>query len=147
MGLNRAFDISVSGITAAKIKEEIIASNRANIDTTRSITGGPYRRKMVVIGEKQLSFSDILANENEKIYGNKFSGGVDVVDIVDDTSPFQKVFKPGHPDADENGYFRLPNVSMSEEMIDLVYTSRVYQANITAFNATKKMAQDTLQLP
>ena len=147
MGLNRAFDISVSGITAAKIKEEIIASNLANIDTTRSITGGPYRRKMVVIGEKQLSFSDILANENEKIYGNKFSGGVDVVDIVDDTSPFQKVFKPGHPDADENGYVRLPNVSMSEEMIDLVYTSRVYQANITAFNATKKMAQDTLQLP
>lgn len=147
MGLNRAFDISVDGITAAKIKEEIIASNLANIDTTRSITGGPYRRKMVVLGEKELSFSDILEREKQKIYGRRFSGGVEVVDIIDDPSPFQQVYKPGHPDADENGYVMLPNVSMAEEMVDLVYTSRVYQANITAFNATKKMAQDTLQLP
>ena len=74
-------------------------------------------------------------------------GGVEVVAIVDDTTPFQKVYNPGHPDADENGFVSLPNVSMSKEMVDLVYISKLYEANITTFNIAKKMAQDTLQIP
>ncbi|MBU0686349.1 MAG: flagellar basal body rod protein FlgC [Candidatus Margulisbacteria bacterium] len=147
MGLNQAFDISISGIEAARMKQEIIASNLANIDTTRTLEGGPYRRRMAVVNEKQIDFNQILAAEQRKLYGSKFPGGVEVSDIVEDTSPFQKVYKPGHPDADASGYVMLPNISMSEEMVDLVYVSRLYEANITAYNATKKMAQDTLQLP
>ena len=147
MGLNQAFDISVSGIEAARMKQEIIASNLANIDTTRTLEGGPYRRRIAVVAEKQIEFNKVLAAEQRKLYGSKFPGGVEVSDIVEDTSPFQKVYKPGHPDADAQGYVLLPNISMSEEMVDLVYVSRLYEANITAYNATKKMAQDTLQLP
>jgi flagellar basal-body rod protein FlgC len=146
MGLNQAFDISVSGIKATSLQQEIIASNIANIDSTRTISGEPYRRKMVILGEKPLAFGAVLEKEKKKL-ASKFSGGVEVVDVMDDTSPFPKVYKPGHPDADPYGYVELPNVSLSKEMVDLVYNSRLHQANITAYNSTKEMAQSTLQLP
>jgi flagellar basal-body rod protein FlgC len=147
MGLNQAFNISVSGIEAARLKQEIIASNLANVDTTRTVDGGPYRRRTVVLGEEPLSFNAILEDETRKLYSKQKSGGVKVVDLVEDLTPFLRVYDPGHPDAGADGYVNMPNVSMSEEMIDMVFTSKMYQANITAFNATKKMAQDTLQLP
>jgi flagellar basal-body rod protein FlgC len=66
--------------------------------------------------------------------------------IADDDTPFPRIYKPGHPDADTQGFVTLPNVNLADEMVDLTYTSRLYEANITAFNATKKMLQDTLQL-
>lgn len=144
MGLNSAMDISVSGIEAQRLTMELIASNLANINTTRTVYGGPYRRRIAVMGEKPLSFADELTRAEMKMFGK--GGGVEVVDVVEDVSPFQKVYKPGHPDANAQGYLELPNVSYSEEMVDLIYTSKLYEANITAFNATKKMMQDTLQI-
>ena len=141
MGINDAMDISVSGINANRIHMEIISSNLANINTTRTIQGGPYRRKMPVFTEKPLDFDSALAKAQKKV-----SGGIEIADIVEDTTPFPKVYKPGHPDADQNGYVSLPNVSMSKEMVDMVYVSKLYEANITTFNAAKKMAQDTLQI-
>lgn len=143
MGLNRAMDISVSGIEAQRITMELIASNLANINTTRTVYGGPYRKRIPVMSEKSLSFAEELTRAEHKLYG----GGVEVADVVEDSAPFPKVYKPGHPDADAQGFVSLPNVNLSEEMVDLVYVSRLYEANITAFNATKKMMQDTLQLP
>jgi len=142
MSINDSFDISVSAIDANRIKMEIIASNLANIDSTRSVDGGPYRRKIPILAEKPLSFAEELSKAEARR-----GGGVEVVAIVEDQAPFQKVYNPGHPDADEQGFVALPNVSMSKEMVDLVYTSKLYEANITAFNVTKKMAQDTLQIP
>ena len=142
MSINDSFDISSSAIDANRIRLEIIASNLANMDSTRSIDGGPYRRKIPVIGEKPISFSEELMRAQGKL-----GGGVEVITIMDDATPFQKVYNPGHPDADENGFVSLPNVSMSKEMVDLVYISKLYEANITAFNVAKKMAQDTLQIP
>lgn len=144
MGLNQALDISVSGIEAQRRTMELIASNLANVSTTRTINGGPYRRKVAVLGEKSLSFNDVLYKAELKMSGE--NGGVDVVDIVEDQAPFQKVYNPGHPDADTQGFVSMPNVNLSTEMVDLVYTSKLYEANITAFNATKKMMQDTLSL-
>ena len=141
MGLNQAMEISVSGIDANRIHMEIISSNLANINTTRSVGGGPYRRKIPVFMEKQLDFESSL----RKAQG-KMGGGVELADIIEDNSTFPKVYNPGHPDADEEGFVSLPNVSMSKEMIDMVYVSRMYEANITVFNATKKMAQDTLTI-
>lgn len=141
MGLDQAFDISVSGIDAQRIRMEIIASNLANIDSTRSITGGPYRRKVAVLSEKILSFPEVLSAAEQR------AGGVEVVEIAEDGTPFQKVYNPGHPDADAEGFVTLPNVSLSKEMVDMVYVQKLYEANITAFNVTKKMAQDTLQIP
>lgn len=141
MGLDQAMDISVSAINANRIHMEIISSNLANINTTRTEQGGAYRRKIPVFGEKPLGFSEALTAAERNL-----SGGIEVKEIVEDPTPFQKVYNPGHPDADSQGFVALPNVSMAQEMVDMVYVSKVYEANITAYNATKKMAQDTLQI-
>ncbi len=145
MGLDSALDISVSGLQAQRVTMELIASNLANINTTRTVYGGPYRRRVAVLAEQPLSFDDALGKAQAKLSGG--GAGVEVVDVVEDAAPFQKVYNPGHPDADEHGYVSLPNVNYSQEMVDMVYVSRLYEANITAFNATKKMMQDTMQLP
>ncbi len=143
MGLNQAMNISISGIEAQRLTMELIASNLANISTTRTVYGEPYRRRIAVLSEKPISFGEELLKAEYKLAGG---GGVEVLDVVADTSPFQKVYKPGHPDADSQGFVSLPNVNLSTEMVDLMYTSRLYEANITAFNASKKMMQDTLTL-
>jgi flagellar basal-body rod protein FlgC len=146
MGLNQAIEISVSGIEAQRRTMELIASNLANINTTRAaFGGGPYRRKISVLAEKTLSFAGELSAAESRLYGGA-AGGVEVVDIVEDQTPFQKVYNPGHPDADAQGYVSMPNVNLSNEMVDMIYVSKLYDANITAFNATKKMMQDTLTL-
>jgi flagellar basal-body rod protein FlgC len=144
MGLDRALDISVSGIDAQRRVMELIASNIANINTTRTLQGGPYRRQVAVLKDRPVTFDQLLATEQNRLYGD--SGGVEVSEVVDDRTPFPKVYNPGHPDADSQGYVFLPNVGLATEMTDLVYVSHMYDANITAFNATKKMMQDTLQL-
>ena len=141
MGLDQALNISASAINANRIYMEIISSNLANINTTRTLQGGPYRRKVPVFGEKPLEFSEALTAAQKNI-----SGGIVVKDIVDDPAPFQKVFNPGHPDADSSGFVSLPNVSMAKETVDMVYVEKVYEANINAYNATKKMEQETLQI-
>jgi len=143
MGLMQAFDISVTAINAEREHMELIASNLANINSTRSIYGGPYRRRFPVFAEQPLAFGEALRLSEARLAG----GGVRVIGIAEDSSPFQKVYNPGHPDADADGFVSLPNVSMAQEMVDLTYSSRLYQANITVFNATKKMAQDTLLIP
>jgi flagellar basal-body rod protein FlgC len=141
MGLDQALDISVSAINANRIHMEVISSNLANINTTRTEQGGAYRRKVPIFSEKQLDFSEAL-NAAER----NLSGGIEVSEIVEDPTPFQKVFNPGHPDADSEGFVSMPNVSMAKEMVDMVYVQKVYEANITAYNATKKMEQEILQL-
>jgi len=141
MGLDQAMDISVSGINATKTHMEIISSNLANINTTRTAQGGPYRRKIPVYSEKPLEFSEALNNAEKKI-----SGGVEIREIMEDQTPLQKVYNPGHPDADSDGFVSQPNISMSKEMVDMVYVSQLYGANITVYNATKRMQQETLSL-
>lgn len=143
MGLNQAMAVNLSGIEAERVALELIASNLANINTTRTINGGPYRRKIPVFSEATAaSFSDELTKAKKKVFGT----GVSITEIAEDASPFPKVYNPGHPDADTTGFVRLPNVDLSKEMVDQIYASRLYEANITAFNATKKMMQDTLQI-
>jgi flagellar basal-body rod protein FlgC len=141
MGFDQAMDISVSAINANRIYMELISSNLANINTTRTLQGTPYRRKMPVFAEKPLEFSESLSAAERRM-----SGGIEIKDIVEDPAPFQRVFNPGHPDADSEGYVSLPNVSMAQEMIDMVYVEKVYEANITAFNTTKSMAKETLSI-
>jgi len=142
MGLNYAMDISISAINAERLHMELISSNIANINTTRTLAGGPYRRKVAAFGERPLSFAEELAYAELR----QKSGGVEVSEVIEDRSPFQKVYNPGHPDADQDGFVNMPNVNLSNEMVDLVYSQKLYEANITAFNATKKMMQDTLQI-
>jgi flagellar basal-body rod protein FlgC len=144
MGLDQAMEISLSGVEAQRRTMELIASNLANINTTRTVLGGPYRRRIAVLSEKPLSFQEELSRAEGALLTT--GQGVEVSDIIEDATPFQKVYKPGHPDADAAGFVSLPNVNLSNEMVDLLLTSKLYEANITAFNATKKMMQDTLQI-
>ncbi len=132
MGLISTLKISTSGMSAERLRMDLIADNLANANTTRTATGAPYRRKVAV-------FEPIQPTADRP-------GGVRVVAIAEDTTPPRVVYQPGHPDADANGYVTYPNVDMVHEMIDLITASRAYEANIQAFNAAKNMFMRTLDL-
>lgn len=122
---------------------DVISDNIANSTTTRTENGGPYRRKMVVFKsiEPQKQFGSIL---KDKI--NQSKGGVIVDKIVEDPSDFNYVYNPSHPDADENGYVKMPNVNSTQEMLDMMSATRVYDMNINALNAIKNMASRALDI-
>jgi len=138
MGLFQSFDISASGMTAERFRTDIIAENVANVNTTRTAEGTPYRRKTVVFTEKsQSNFADVLQGTRRGYEGN----GVKVTKVYEDTeSDFIMEYDPSHPDADENGYVSYPNVNIVTEMTNLIDASRAYEANVTAFNTSKTIA-------
>lgn len=145
MSFLSSFDISASGMTAQRQRLDIAAENIANINTTRTAEGDAYRRRMVVLQEK-LSVS--FRSELQKRMGTESSekGGVQVTQIVEDESDLKSVYNPGHPDADENGYVMMPNVDLVKETVDSMSATRSYEANVTAFNAIKLMAQKALEI-
>lgn len=143
MSIFNSINISATALTAEKTRIDIIAKNMANVNTTRSTGGLPYRRQMAVFQEnKRTPFSEYLSKfsngDNEK--------GVKISKIVEDNSPFKLVYEPGHPDADENGYVKMPNVDTVKEMVDLISAQRSYDANITAMNASKSMLIKALEI-
>ena len=144
MGMFQSFNISASGMTAERFRTDIIAENVANVNTTRTADGTPYRRKSVTFQEKDVTpFSNVLANTRQTQVGN----GVKVSRVADDTSTdFTMKYDPSHPDADENGYVSYPNVNIVTEMTNLIDASRAYEANVTAFDASKSIAQAGLQI-
>jgi len=137
-----SMSISASALTATRLRMDVIAENMANSNTTRTENGEPYRRKYVVFQEK--------VNDNAfAAFFNKAklpSGGVRVLEIGTDMSEFKYDYNPSHPDADENGYVRLPNVEVVQEMVDMMSAYRAYEANITALNTFKDMAVKTLDI-
>jgi flagellar basal-body rod protein FlgC len=134
MSLLGGFAISGSGMTAERLRMDVIAQNLANAESTRGADGQPYRRKSVVLGEASgSSFEQVLA-------------GVRVKQIAEDQTPGRKVYDPSHPDADKTGMVTMPNVSTVTEMVDLISASRAYEANVQAFNAAKQMFTRTLDL-
>lgn len=143
MSIMSGMNISASGMTAQRLRMDIISQNIANVSTTRDENGNPYRRKAVVFAEKDATpFGQILM-KTAGVAGN----GVKVTRIVEDTeTPMRKVYDPSHPDADEEGYVTYPNVSVVQEMTDLIDATRSYEANVTAFNATKSMALKGLEI-
>jgi flagellar basal-body rod protein FlgC len=127
-------DISASALEAQRQRMNVIASNMANVNSTRTEEGGPYRRRDVV-------FSPLTVVRNSMpIYGVK------VADIVGDTSPFKTVYDPGHPDADKEGNVAMPNVNVLEEMVNMMMSFRAYEASVSTFNITKSMIMKTLEL-
>ena len=148
MGLFQPFDIAATGMTAQRFRMDVIAENIANVSTTRTENGGPYRRKIVTFQEKQLkagvpSFKHILKDSTAAYMGN----GVKVSKVSEDTeTDFIMAYDPSHPDADENGYVTYPNVSTITEMTNLIDASRAYEANVTAFDAAKTMALKGLEI-
>lgn len=147
MAIFSGLNISASGMSAQRIRMDILAENAANVKTTRGDDNQPYRRKNVVFMEKPATnFSTILNSVTG--YRNSYIGnGVKVTEIVEDTkTPMNMVYDPAHPDADENGYVTYPNVNVVTEMVDLIDATRAYEANVTAFNATKSMAPQALDI-
>jgi flagellar basal-body rod protein FlgC len=147
MGLFDSINISASGLTAQRLRMDVIAKNIANADTTRTENGLPYRRQVVIFEEnsRNVPFSMYLSEESKRLFLTK-GGGVKVTAIKEDKSPYKRVYNPGHPDADKDGYVNMPNVDMVTEMVNMISATRAYEANVTALNATKGMAMKALEI-
>jgi flagellar basal-body rod protein FlgC len=137
-------NISASGMSAQRLRMDLISQNIANVNTTRDENGQPYRRQTVVFEEKTPApFAGFLNSATGARNGN----GVKVTQIVEDNeTPMNMVYDPSHPDANEEGYVTYPNVNTVTEMTNLIDASRSYEANVTAFNATKNMALKGLEV-
>lgn len=144
MSFLNSIDISASGLTAQRLRLDVISQNIANINTTRTENGEPYRRKAVIFEEKKerQPFADVLSNSRQ----TQTKGGVRVSRIEEDGSPFIMNYDPGHPDANEEGYVAMPNVNIVSEMVNMISASRSYEANVTAMNAMKSMAVKALEI-
>ena len=143
MSVFGAMDVSATGMTAQQLRMDTISENIANVNTTRGADGKPYKRKAVVFQEKSYpTFSESLSMANRHNIGK----GVKVSQIVEDNSEGNMVYDPSHPDADEDGYVSYPNVNTVTEMTNLIDSTRAYEANATAFSASKSMAEKGLTI-
>jgi flagellar basal-body rod protein FlgC len=164
-GLFSGLNISASGLRAQRLRQNAISSNLANAETTRTAEGGPYRRQFVVYEADSDRNDTRLLNEEPALQGTTteknhlpipasnyprdmrfFGRGVNVAEIREDSRPPKMVYNPSHPDADEKGYVAMPNINVIEEMADMISATRAYEANVTAFNATKGMISQATQL-
>ncbi|WP_324824557.1 flagellar basal body rod protein FlgC [Sinanaerobacter sp. ZZT-01] len=148
MAFLNTLNINGSALTAQRLRLSIISENLTNRDTTRTESGGPYRRKTVAFEAIEKGDFKSLMNRalgKQPASGNGV-GGVRVSEIIEDESPFKTVYDPTHPDADERGYVNLPNVNILQETIDAMSASRSYEANVTAINAVKLMASKALEV-
>ncbi len=136
-----AFNISASGLTAERLRMEVVANNIANAEVTRTPEGGPYRRKDVV-------FEAVLHPDKPGTRAGQSSGlgGVRTVGVVDDSSELPKRHSPGHPDADADGFVTMPNVNLPIEMVNLITTTRAYEANLKAAQSFVDMNQQALSI-
>ena len=138
-----SMDISASALTAERTRMNLISSNLANANSTRSAEGGPYKRKDALFTPGSAnaagSFGAALGKATQ-------ARGVQVTQIVEDQNPPRLQYEPNHPDADASGYVAYPNVNVVEEMADMISASRSYEANVTAAQAAKSMALKTLDL-
>ncbi|SCN21301.1 putative proximal rod protein [Clostridium sp. N3C] len=134
------FRISASGLSAERLRMDTIASNIANVSTTRGEDGKPYVRKVAVFQE---NLNKLMASGNKK--ENQFLG-VKAVGIVEDQSELRRVYDPTHPDADEEGYVLMPNVNILNEMADMIAATRAYEANVNILNNAKSMFSKALEI-
>ena len=142
-----SFDISASGMSAQRVRMDIAAENIANMDTTRTESGGPYRRKNVLLESySDTSFAQAMENAARGKGITSRHAGVRVSGIVEDDREAKKVYNPDHPDADADGYVTMPNVDVLKETVDSMSATRSYEANVTALNAIKLMAQKALEI-
>ncbi len=143
MGLFDAIDVAGSGLAAERLRMDVTAGNLANAETTQGANGQPYKRREVVLQEAPVgaeSFGSMLASAST----DSPASGVQVAGIVEDSTPPRQVYDPGNPAANAQGYVQMPNVNPVTEMVDLISSSRSYEANVTAMQASKTMFTQTL---
>jgi flagellar basal-body rod protein FlgC len=129
------FKVSASALEAQRGRMNTIASNMANIHSTQTEAGGPYKRKDVVFSTMPIDTDKSSAME-----------GVKLVQVVDSQDPFKKIYDPAHPDADKDGFVNLPNINIMEEMVNMMMAVRAYEANVTTFNMSKSMFLKALEI-
>ncbi len=141
MDLFNSLNISASGLAAQRARMDVITENLANADSTSGPNGQVYRRKLVMLqAVDDGTFPTVLRNTETP------DGAVRVTGTVESQEALRRVYEPGHPQAGPDGFVTMPNVNPLTEMIDMVTTSRAYEANVTAFQATKTMGQKLLEL-
>ena len=138
-----AIRISTSGLNAQRTRMNVVSSNLANINTTRTPEGGPYRKKEVIVSA--IPAKDKFGQELQSTLEGKLKEAK-ASDVVEDQSAPRLVYEPNHPDANEEGYVAYPNINLMQEMVNLMSASRTYEANITAINASKSLALKALEL-
>jgi flagellar basal-body rod protein FlgC len=143
VSLFSTLSVSASGMAAQRTRAELLVENLANAETTRTPDGGPYRRKDVVFAEDDGVGS--FSSEFSSALGSGVSG-VTVAETTTDSSEPERRYQPGHPDADKDGYVAFPRINPAEDMVDLLGTSRSYEANVAAISAVKDMIQKSLDL-
>lgn len=162
-GLINAIEISAQGLSAQRAKMNVVAQNMANAETVETPEGGPYKRQRVIVDAEKTSvpFSRELSRASTKLAQTNARhlpsrarlqvGSVDVStvkhkQIVDPDSNFRLEYDPTHPDADEEGFVKMPDVDIVHEMVDMMAASRAYEANATVISSAKKMANDALDI-
>jgi flagellar basal-body rod protein FlgC len=141
MDIFSSFKVSASALKAQTIRLNTISSNLANVDTTSTPEGGPYKRKTVYFQSKPLSFKEQLDNNLQGAVQ-----GVEVTKVIEDNDPPRKVYDPSHPDADKDGYVSMPNISVLKEMVDMMSATRSYEANVTAIQSEKRMVLKAIDI-
>jgi flagellar basal-body rod protein FlgC len=148
-GVFNALSVAASGMSAERVRMDVIANNLANANTTRTEGGGPFVRQEVIVSERGRQASGTLgapfATFGDFTSGSA-GGGAEVTWIVADSAPARRVYDPGHPDADKGGYVTLPNVNTVTEMVDLITATRAYEANVTTVQAVKHVASRAIDI-
>lgn len=143
MAMFSAIDISSSGLTAERLRMDVISNNIANVNTTRTEDGGPFRRKMPVFQARSAHGNRPFA---DRLNPQEPGRGVRVTAILEDMAPFKLEYDPSHPDADSEGYIRRPNINIVHEMVDMITATRAYEANVTSINSAKDMINAALNI-
>ena len=146
MSMFGGMEISATALTAQRLRMNVTAENIANAETTKGADGNPYRRKEVVL--QSVGQAGTFGSQLSRAMGSSgvAPGGVQASEITEDQTNGKLVYDPSHPDADEQGYIRMPNVDTVTEMVDLIDAQRAYEANVTAMSAAKQMFAKTLEI-
>ncbi|RKQ37479.1 flagellar basal body rod protein FlgC [Oceanobacillus halophilus] len=148
MSIFDSINTSASALTVQRLRMDVVSSNIANAETTRATINEngeyePYRRKMVVLESENNGFQRFLKQASGE---DKSGSGVKASAIMEDDEPFKVVYNPNHPDSDENGYVQMPNVDPLQEMVDMMSSTRSYEANVTSLNASKSLLMKALEI-
>jgi flagellar basal-body rod protein FlgC len=138
-----AMEISASGLDAERVRMNVAASNLANVHTTRTADGGPYKRRDVILAA--VAAEEGLAPEAPDSDGARVFR-VEAAEIVEDQSPPRLAYDPSHPDANAEGYVAMPNVNVVEEMVDMITATRAYEAGVSALKSASAMAEGALNI-
>lgn len=140
MSIFNSMKINASGLALERLKMDVASTNISNINTTRTVEGGPYKRKTVLFEESIMRARNFNTGQvKSKSFGVKVTG-------IEEDDDFKRVFRPEHPDADEEGYLAMPNINMVDEMINLIKVQRAFEGNVTALNTSKNILRKTLEI-